>query len=437
MICSFSLPYFNLVCLLAKLSFEPGKMTLVIPSYVKIYLTHNVKELPCRMKTTPTGDQALIKRINTAIVLEAVLQGEPLSRAQISERTGLNKATVSSLVQDLIDGSIVRETGTGASSGGRKPVMLEFEAGAGYAVGIDLGVHYIRGVLADLRGTVVAESLLPLAQSEPELVTERLCQCIDSLTAQAPAAPYGIIGIGVGVPGLVDESGTVLFAPNLQWRDVPLRRQLAERYAWPISIDNEANAGALGEQIFGAGRGIGNLIYVSAGIGIGTGLILHKQLYKGTSGFSGEMGHLSVEAFGKPCTCGNRGCWELYASERALLTKSAGLGYSDLESLLAEAESGHAEVVALLEEVGEYLGIGIANIVNVFNPDAVVIGNRMSLARRWIEPALKRTVVQRSLGFHLRSVQLMFAELGERSAMLGAAQLAIAGFFDRLKAGRP
>ena len=149
------------------------------------------------------------------------------------------------------------------------------------------------------------------------------------------------------------------------------------------------------------------------------------------------MGHLSVEAFGKPCTCGNRGCWELYASERALLAKSADLGYANLESLLAAAASGHAEVVALLEEVGEYLGIGIANIVNVFNPDAVVIGNRRSLARRWIEPALKRTVVQRSLGFHLRSVQLMFAELSERSAMLGAAQLAIAGFFDRLKAGQP
>lgn len=389
------------------------------------------------MKTTPTGDQALIKRINTAIVLEAVLQGAPLSRAQISERTGLNKATVSSLVQDLIDGAIVREIGTGASSGGRKPVMLEFEAGAGHAVGIDLGVHYVRGVLTDLRGAIVTESYLPLDRAEPEFVFQQLGQCIDRLTAQAPDSQYGIVGIGAGVPGLVDESGTVLFAPNLQWRDVPLRRQLAERYALPISIDNEANAGALGEQIFGAGRGIANLIYVSAGIGIGTGLVLHKQLYKGTSGFSGEMGHLSVEAFGKPCTCGNRGCWELYASERALLTKSADLGYADLESLLAAAESDHTEVVALLEEVGEYLGIGIANVVNVFNPDAVVIGNRMSLARRWIEPTLKQTVVQRSLGFHLRNVRLMFAELGERSAMMGAAQLAIAGFFDRLKAGRP
>jgi predicted NBD/HSP70 family sugar kinase len=386
------------------------------------------------MTTTPTGDQALIKRMNTAIVLETILRGAPLSRAQISERSGLNKATVSSLVQDLIDGSLVREIGTGVSSGGRKPVMLEFIAHAGHAVGIDLGVNYIRGVLTDLRGTIVTERTLPLKRLEPEPVTGELFRCIDSLLAEASASPHGIAGIGVGVPGLVDEAGSVLFAPNLKWRGVPLRRLLNDRYGLPVTIDNEANAGALGEQIFGVGRRIDNLVYVSVGIGIGTGLILHKNLYKGASGFSGEMGHLSVDAFGKPCSCGNRGCWEMYASERALLAKASALGFEELETLLAAAEAGREDVLALLEEIGEFLGIGIANIVNVFNPDAVVIGNRMSMARPWIETSLRRTVVQRALGFHLRSVQLLFAELGEKSAMLGAAQMAIAGFFDRLKA---
>lgn len=386
------------------------------------------------MKTIPTGDQALIKRINTAIVLEAILRGAPLSRAQISEKTGLNKATVSSLVQDLIDGSVVREIGTGVSSGGRKPVMLEFVATAGYAVGIDLGVNYVRGVLTDLRGALIAETNLTLDRHEPEPVLASLQTCIDSLIAKAPSSPYGIVGIGVGVPGLVNESGAVLYAPNLQWRDIPLQRQLADKYGVPVTIDNEANTGAIGEQVFGAGRSIDNLIYVSVGIGIGTGLILHKSLYKGASGFSGEMGHLSVEAFGKPCACGNRGCWEMYASEKALLEKAAAHGISDWEALLDAAESGQAGVLADLEATGEYLGIGIANIVNVFNPDAVVIGNRISQVRPWIEISLRRTVVQRSLGFHLRSVQLLFAELGERSAVLGAAQMAISGFFDRLKA---
>lgn len=385
------------------------------------------------MAATPTGDQALIKRINTAIVLEAVLRGAPLSRADISKQTGLNKATVSSLVQDLIDGSVVREIGTGASSGGRKPVMLEFVAEAAHAVGIDLGVNYIHGVLTDLRGIVIAETEFDLKTQEPDAVLQEICRCIDGLIGQAPESAYGIAGIGVGVPGLVDDKGTVLFAPNLGWRDVPLCRWLSERYRIPVTIDNEANAGALGEQIYGAGRNISNLVYVSAGIGIGTGLVLQKHLYKGSSGFSGELGHLSVEAFGKPCACGNRGCWEMYASERALLDKASKLEYEELESLLAAAESGRAEVLSLLEETGEYLGIGIANIVNIFNPDAVIIGNRMSRARPWIENAMRRTVVQRSLGFHLRSVRLLFAELGQRSAVMGAAHTAIAGFFDRLK----
>ncbi len=383
--------------------------------------------------TTPTGDQALIKRINTAIVLEYILRGAPLSRAQISERSGLNKATVSSLVQDLIDGSLVKEIGTGQSSGGRKPVMLEFIATSGYAIGIDLGVNYIRGALTDLRGAIVAERTSSLHFPEPSAAIGQLCDCIAELVADAPASPYGIVGIGIGVPGLVDDSGTILFAPNLKWRDVPLQRLLTDRFSLPVTIDNEANMGALGEQKYGAGRSINNLIYVSVGIGIGTGLILHKSLYKGASGFSGEMGHLSVEAHGKSCTCGNRGCWEMYASEQALLEQAGELGFGDLESLLAAAAEGREDVLELFAGIGEYLGIGIANIVNVFNPDAVVIGNRMSQARPWLEGVLRQTVVQRALGFHLRKVQLLFAELGERSSMMGAAEMAIAGFFTRVK----
>ncbi|MFC5470765.1 ROK family protein [Cohnella suwonensis] len=388
--------------------------------------------------TTPTGDQALIKRINTAIVLEAILRGAPLSRALISEQTGLNKATVSSLVQDLIDGSLVKEIGTGESSGGRKPVLLDFVSSSGYAIGVDLGVNYIRGVLTDLRGNVVEErtSAIRLSPSESGVTEafEHLSDCISTLIDVAPASAYGIVGIGVGVPGLVDDNGVILFAPNLKWRDVPLRRLLTERFSLPVAIDNEANMGALGEQKYGAGRSIDNLVYVSAGIGIGTGLVLHKTLYKGASGFSGEMGHLSVEAHGKSCSCGNRGCWERYASEQALLEQAAPLGFDELENLLAAASEGRQDVLELFAGIGEYLGIGIANIVNVFNPDAVIIGNRMSQARPWLENALRQTVVQRALGFHLRKVQLLFAELGERSAMMGAAEVAIAGFFARVKA---
>lgn len=366
-------------------------------------------------------------------MLEAVLGHAPLSRAQISELTGLNKATVSSLVQDLIDSHLVVENGPGQSSGGRKPVMLLFNGTAGYAVGVDLGVNYIRGLLVDLEGHVIAEHQRSLKQQDAGFVLGQLTACIELLMNEAPESPYGVVGIGVGVPGIVDDNGTILFAPNLKWRQVGLQQLLEERFSIPVTIDNEANAGAQGEQKYGAGRGIPNQIYVSVGIGIGTGIILNKELYKGASGFSGELGHLSIEYDGKLCSCGNRGCWELYASENALLERAALLGFESLEELLLAAAAGDEDVTLLIRSIGDYLGAGIANIVNVFNPDVVIIGNRMSRAAEWLEPAVQAAVDQRTLPYHRERMRILFAELQDQSAVRGAAYYAISRFFLKIK----
>ncbi|GLX66203.1 ROK family transcriptional regulator [Paenibacillus glycanilyticus] len=387
------------------------------------------------MKVTTTGDLTLIKKINTSIVLEAVLKNAPLSRAQISELTGLNKATVSNLVQDLIDSDLILEIGPGESSGGRKPVMLLFNGKAGYAVGIDLGVNYIRGVLSDLEGNVVAELQRSLKKHQLEFTLKELVQCIEELIGKAPLSPYGIVGIGIGVPGIVDDQGSILFAPNLEWQDVEMQRLLEERFQLPVTIDNEANAGAQGEQKYGIGRGIAHQIYVSVGIGIGTGIILNKELYKGATGFSGELGHLSIEFNGKPCRCGNEGCWELYASENALLEQAAPLGFDSLEELLEAADAGNEEVRALFHKIGEYMGAGISNIVNVFNPDVVIIGNRMSRAEAWLEDAVQNSVARRTLPYHRERLKILFAELQDQSAVRGAAYYAISKFFTKIKSG--
>lgn len=387
------------------------------------------------MKVTTTGDLTLIKKINTSIVLEAVLKHAPLSRAQISELTGLNKATVSSLVQDLIDSHLVIDIGPGESSGGRKPVMLLFNGQAGYAVGIDLGVNYIRGVLADLEGNVVAELQKSLKKHQLEFTLKELVQCIEQLIAKAPESPYGIVGIGVGAPGIVDDQGSILFAPNLEWQQVALQQLLEDKFQLPVTIDNEANAGAQGEQKYGIGQGIAHQIYVSVGIGIGTGIILNKELYKGATGFSGELGHLSIEYSGKPCRCGNEGCWELYASENALLEQAAPLGFDNLEDLLEAAEAGNTEVRRLFYSIGEYMGAGISNIVNVFNPDVVIIGNRMSRAKTWLEEAVQTSVARRTLPYHRERLKILFAELQDQSAVRGAAYYAISTFFTKIKSG--
>lgn len=388
------------------------------------------------MKSKTTGDLAMIKLMNTAIVLESIIEYAPLSRARISEHTGLNKATVSSLVQDLIDRELVVEIGPGQSSGGRKPVMLLFNSSAGYAVGVDLGVNYIRGVLTDLEGKVIEEYEKPLVSQLLQDVLPELISCIEGLIAAMPDSPYGLVGIGVGVPGIVNGQGEILFAPNLGWKHVPLQTMVEDIFRVPVTIDNEANAGAQGEQKYGAGRPYAHQIYISVGIGIGTGIIVNRELYKGASGFSGELGHLSIDYNGKLCRCGNRGCWELYASENALLEEAAGTGYSDLESLIAGAEEGEPETLALFRRVGESLGVGIANIVNVFNPDIVIIGNRMSRAQAWISGAIRETVERRTLSQHYNGMGgILFAELHDQSAVRGAAFYAINQFLGRMKSG--
>jgi len=386
------------------------------------------------LKAKSTGDLALIKKMNQYIVLNCVQKYAPLSRAQISEKTGLNKATVSSLVTELIENHLVVEIGPGKSSGGRKPVMLLFNEKAGHAIGIDLGVNYIRGVLVDILGHVIIEYEQKLASQEKELAFTALVTAIDYLIENAPASTYGIVGIGVGVPGIVDQDGTILFAPNMRWREVPLKQMLTEKYHLPVTIDNEANAGALGEQKYGAGKGIRNQLYISVGYGIGSGIILNKELYKGASGFSGEIGHLSIDYNGKACSCGNLGCWELYASEIALLKEAAQYGYEHLDELIVAAEEDAPHIRELFRSIGHYLGIGIASIVNTLNPDSVLIGNQMSRAAEWILPAIEDSIKQRTLAFHGEDLQILFAELGKQSAVRGAAYYAIDHFFEQFKA---
>ncbi len=397
------------------------------------------------MKKKVTGDQFLMKKINKSIVLETIIQRSPISRSAISELTGLNKATVSTMVNELTESHLVDEIGPGQSSGGRKPLMLLFNNRAGYAIGIDLGVNYILGILTDLSGNIVSERRIQLEDLSSQSLLEKLNKCVRYLLKKCPDSPYGVIGIGIGVPGMVDEQGTVQSAPNLGWKMVPLREQLIREFNLPVTIDNEANAGAYGEKQFGAGKNNSPMIYVSVGIGIGTGIILQDELYRGVSGFSGEMGHMSIVAEGLSCRCGNRGCWELYASEKALLQQADELpavrrAYTDsgrkldLSLLIELAKAGNADVAALFRRIGTYLGVGIANIVNIFNPKLVVIGNRMTLAKDWIHPGLAEAFGRRSLPSHQSYVKLAFSDLGIHSAALGAASFAITHFFSDMKA---
>src|SRR5690625_922221 len=250
---------------------------------------------------TKTWNQHIVKRENKKLVLNSIKEQAPISRADIANITGLNKGTVSSLVSDLINENLINESGPGESSGGRRPVMLSFNKTAGYSIGINLDVNYILGVLTDLDGNIVFENSVKINHDKFQVVKEILFEMIDLLIESAPPSPFGIIGIGIAVPGIVNNRGMLLLAPNLNWTNIDLKDIVEQKYGLPVSIENEANAGAFGELKFGLGSNSRNIIYVSVGIGIGVGLILNGELFKGYNGFSGEIGHMTIKYDGKDC----------------------------------------------------------------------------------------------------------------------------------------
>lgn len=383
-----------------------------------------------------TWNQHVVKEGNKSLVLQTIKDRSPISRADIAAHTGLNKGTVSSLVSELLEEQFIYESGPGESSGGRRPVMLLFNQAAGYSIGIDLGVNYLLGVLTDLEGNICHEKTLKFNEPSFEELEIKLYETIDYLISSAPQSPYGIVGIGIGVPGTVSTNGKILLAPNLGWKNIDLQSLMQTRYSLPVIVENEANAGAYGEKKFGAGKDFNNIVYVSVGIGIGVGLILNDQLYRGNNGLSGELGHMTIDIHGAECRCGNVGCWELYASEQSLMKQAIRLGIAppadeelSLESLLSLAEDGDLKTIHLFEYIGDYLGVGINNIINIFNPQQVIIGNRMASAKQWLTDPLNKRMVNQTQWFHQKDLRINFSELSTHSTALGVAAFSVENFF--------
>ncbi|MFP7700328.1 xylose repressor [Bacillus velezensis] len=377
------------------------------------------------------ADQAFVKKVNQKLLLNEILKNAPISRAKLSEMTGLNKSTVSSQVNTLMKENLVFEIGQGQSSGGRRPVMLVFNKKAGYSVGIDVGVDYVNGILTDLEGTIVLDQHHHLECSSPEITKDILIEMILHFIANMPQSPYGLIGIGICVPGLIDKNQKIVFAPNSNWRDIDLKSFIQKKFNVPVFIENEANAGAYGEKVFGAAKNHDNMIYASIGTGIGIGVIINNDLYRGVSGFSGEMGHMTIDFNGPKCSCGNRGCWELYASEKALLTslqtKEKKVSTQDIIDL---AHLNDIETLHALQNFGFYLGIGLTNILNTFNPQAIILRNSIIESHPMVLHSIKSEVSSRVYSHLDNSYELLPSILGKNAPALGMSSIVIDHFLD-------
>ncbi len=377
-----------------------------------------------------TVDASVMRQVNKQTVLSLIYQKSVTSRVAISDETGLNRATVSSLVDELIAEEFVEEIGLGNSTGGRKPILLRFNARAGYAVGIDVQITHVTSVLTNAARDVIHYQRLELEADHGHYTTDWLLgilrQEIQSVTAAMPASPHGVLGVGIALPGLVNHiAGHVIYLPNLGLTDWAIVDDLSRWFPYPFVVDNDANCGAWSEYL---ARRVNNLVFLNAGVGVGSGIIINGALYRGRDGIAGESGHTTIATHGLICSCGNYGCWEEYASERALARYLREFGVEAnvsphfLSDSVRQAQSGDSAYRQAFQKLGEYLGIGLSNLLQVLNPEVAYLGGTVAEAQPLVFSDIQRVIRHRSMGAN-KETSIVIAE--PTAVALGAAGLAI------------
>lgn len=393
-----------------------------------------------------TGDQALVREMNLSTILRCLQDSAPLSRSQLAELTGLNKTTVSSLVEELFELTLVHEVGLDTSRGGRPARLLDLNPHAGFVIGVELGVDFISILVSNFVGGVMWRKRIDTNPEDPrDEIIALLLELIDEARTVEAVRGTSILGIGVALPGMVDvRNGILLFSPNLQWRNVDLRHIVQTHTNLPVFVENDANAAAIGEHLFGIAHRVHDFVFVVVHIGIGAGLFLNGNLYRGAGGIAGEIGHTSITTErGRPCRCGNRGCWETFGNQYSLEERVRALLEVGRESLIPQLQSENAEAmltpaliaraasqgdaVALeaLNETGRMIGLGIANLINIFNPNLVVIGGTMSDAGEHLLPAINAAVKERTLIEMQQQVEVKLSAFGASASVMGAVALVV------------
>jgi predicted NBD/HSP70 family sugar kinase len=375
---------------------------------------------------------AEIRRHNLALLVSAIHSQGILSRAELTELSGLNRSTVGALVAELCELGLVSENvPMGSERAGRPSHLVGPRPDGPYVIAVEVDVDHMVTAAVRLGGQVLAriDHNLPAGSVDPATVAGVIADELAPLAASVPPGAWPI-GIGVSIPGTVRRSdGGVDHAPNLQWRDEPFARRLAERldYQLPIHLGNDADLGALAEHLRGVGRSSGNLLYLSGKIGVGGGLIVDGRQLAGSAGFAGEIGHMVLDPAGPSCHCGSTGCLETFVGDAALLRfsgRTAIPGRASVAALVADARAGDLTALGGIRTVGRWLGLGIANVVNLLNPEMVITGGSLADVLELARPEIERQLDRHAMVASRRIVQLRVPGLGRDSSLLGAAELA-------------
>lgn len=365
-----------------------------------------------------------------ANVLRLINQFGPLSRTELVGQLGISKASMSALAADLIDRGVLAE-GEIVYGAGRPSVRLELSANSAFFVGVSLATLPFTLTLTDLRGGVL--SIAELSDgTTPEAIVAEIAAAIDTLLGAHPHARERIAGIGLAVPGVIDATtGTCIRSTLLDWRDLPIGPLVAEATGLPAYVENDANALALGEHLFGSLRGSDHGTVIAVGDGIGCGHIINGELHRGARGGAGEIAHATVEPGGLPCQCGKRGCLDTLTSVRSIAAaaRTAGLD-GDLAALDVEANRGERAAIDILHGAGAALGLAIAQIVQSIDPERIVVGMASGPLTGLFVRVVRQTVEANVMPDDSRRLDLTFTRLEKQAWAIGAASIAAGrGFF--------
>ncbi|MFJ9540995.1 ROK family transcriptional regulator [Streptomyces sp. NPDC101225] len=388
------------------------------------------------------GTSRDIRTANRYEVLRQIIAQSPTSRQELAAATGLSLATVATLVGELLELRMITEVGFEDSAGGRPRGLVAVHASGGALIGVDIAETYVHVELFDLALNVLAraeEDVRP-GESLPEQVVGHVAAAVGSVVAQAGIEGARVLGVGVSVPGQVDRAtGFSEYAPNWNWHDVPLLDLLTEHIAYPLYLDNPLRASAVAELWFGAVRGRGDAVVVNLGTGVGAGLVLGGALHRGVSNSAGEWGHTTIVLDGRLCRCGRNGCVEAYVGASGIMLTlreldpgSALLHTEDqtatVDALARGLRTGDPVAVKVVRDTVKYLGAGIADLVNLFNPEVVVLSS-------WVASALgdpliaevREAVARHALPRPMAATEIVLSPIPTDPVCLGAATFALEG----------
>ncbi|MHB1376758.1 MAG: ROK family protein [Candidatus Humimicrobiaceae bacterium] len=388
-----------------------------------------------------------LKEINKKNILKIIIEKEIISRVDISKLLKISRPTTSAYINELIYDGLIKEAGKGvsAATGGKKATLLKFNSKAGYILSISIGVTSLKFAITDLRANIIESSITPTEEwLGPEIIIEKIIKNIEKLISKTKIKRDHILGIGIKGPGLIDsDKGIVIFFPNLtDWNNINLKKIIEERIGIPAYIDNECRILSIAEKIFGIAKNIRNFVVVLTGIGIGTGIFIDNKLFVGNKGIAGEVGHIITDLRSeKLCHCGNYGCLETLCSSRALIEnikKDLAQGEKsvlkfnedfDIDDLVKPFKENDPLVLRHVTENARLLGIGLSNIIKMFNPELVVIhGKFVNFGEKYLD-ILKEAVSGNTFPKVMDNYNIQFTRLPENAGIIGAAVFAFEKIF--------